>query len=364
MLNQILITPPTDGAWPLTRLFINMIESIHSSVLSYAIAILLVVLIIRLVMLPMDVWQRYTQKTMTAGQRKMGPDLAKIQKAYGHDRQLLARKQMDVYRKHGVRPLANLGTMMLNIGLTMFILITMINAINRVSLYKIDDQFAQLNSTFVSSIVLQLKAEDLVSPADVYRLDNASASDKDKIKNEIFLIYFDDITDPMIANAQGVVYNTYQDRRNGLKERFLWIENIWRRDANVAPIPTYAEAEMSGDSRNYFIATFNLNNWATLRDSGILVELIEENPTQIRQWDILGTVIRNNLEDVNTYLTTTDLTINNEPARLFWDSPAGTELTHNTAVIALMQNAANYDATVAYMLTNFQPELMQALTAE
>ena len=85
----------------LSAFFSNILNGIYGWGLSYGIAIIILTVIIRFVMFPLDKRQRDNSKKMAA----LGPELQSIQKRYKNDPQRAQQKQQELYRKMGVNPL-------------------------------------------------------------------------------------------------------------------------------------------------------------------------------------------------------------------------------------------------------------------
>jgi YidC/Oxa1 family membrane protein insertase len=69
---------------------------------NYGLAIILITCVIKLLTYPL------TKKSFSsqAEMKKLQPKLAELTKKYGHDRTLLGQKQMELYKSHGINPLA------------------------------------------------------------------------------------------------------------------------------------------------------------------------------------------------------------------------------------------------------------------
>jgi YidC/Oxa1 family membrane protein insertase len=85
----------------ISDLFTNIINGISGWGLTYPIAIILLTIMIRAVMLPLDTKQRANSRKMSA----LGPELQSIQKRYANDPQKMQKKQSELYHKMGVHPL-------------------------------------------------------------------------------------------------------------------------------------------------------------------------------------------------------------------------------------------------------------------
>jgi YidC/Oxa1 family membrane protein insertase len=74
---------------------------------AYGIAIIVVTIIIRLLLAPLQQFQLATQRKTMAEQRKLAPEVAELRKKYKKDPQLNA-KVMELYKEHGVNPLGGM----------------------------------------------------------------------------------------------------------------------------------------------------------------------------------------------------------------------------------------------------------------
>jgi YidC/Oxa1 family membrane protein insertase len=87
--NLIIVHPLIDGLK-----YLAMLTN------SGGMAIILFTIAIRLVMLPLSIYQMKSQKAMTAVQ----PLVREIQKKYGNDRERVTQETMRIYKEHGVNP--------------------------------------------------------------------------------------------------------------------------------------------------------------------------------------------------------------------------------------------------------------------
>jgi YidC/Oxa1 family membrane protein insertase len=75
---------------------------------AYGVAIILVTIIIRLLLAPLQQFQLITQRRSMAEQRKLAPEVAELRKKHKKDPQKLNAEMMKLYREHGVNPLGGL----------------------------------------------------------------------------------------------------------------------------------------------------------------------------------------------------------------------------------------------------------------
>src|SRR4030066_1865707 len=69
---------------------------------NFGLAIIVLTMIIRSLLIPL------TLPSMRAAQKmkELAPEIAKLKKKHGHDKQQLAKAQMELYRRHGANPAA------------------------------------------------------------------------------------------------------------------------------------------------------------------------------------------------------------------------------------------------------------------
>lgn len=91
----------------------NLLEFIYAVIPGHdlGVAIILFTILIRMALWPLVRRQLHHAKAM----RKLQPELKKIKKAAKGDRQKEARLQMELYKERGIKPLASIGTLVIQI---------------------------------------------------------------------------------------------------------------------------------------------------------------------------------------------------------------------------------------------------------
>ena len=112
-LLAISLTKPT-GFWE------AIIFGMENGVKNYALALILVTIIIKLVMVPFDFVNKYTSKKSSRKQAEMKPELDKINAKYGNDKNMLNQKTMECYKAH------NFNIMGTCLGMVIYLVITMV----------------------------------------------------------------------------------------------------------------------------------------------------------------------------------------------------------------------------------------------
>ena len=95
----------------LTDFFVLCLDGISGLVVEYAVAIIILTVLIRLALLPIDIKQRSNQAKMA----ELGPQIESLQKRYANDPAKLQKKQQELYKKVGAQPLLGCLPMLLQL---------------------------------------------------------------------------------------------------------------------------------------------------------------------------------------------------------------------------------------------------------
>lgn len=89
----------------------NLLEFIYATIPGHDLGVSIIVftIIIRMLLWPLVKKQLHQTKAM----RKLQPELKKLKKAANGDRKKETRLQMELYKEHGVKPFATIGTLLL-----------------------------------------------------------------------------------------------------------------------------------------------------------------------------------------------------------------------------------------------------------
>jgi len=79
-----------------------------STIGAYGVAIIVLTIIIRVLLSPLQQFQLVTQRKTMVEQRKLAPQVAELRKKYKKDPQRLNTEMMKMYQEHGVNPLGGL----------------------------------------------------------------------------------------------------------------------------------------------------------------------------------------------------------------------------------------------------------------
>ena len=169
---------------------------------------------LKLLLSPLDFWQRKISRSSAQKQAKMQPELAKIKKQYANNKQMENQKTMELYKRENYNVMGSCLGMLVNMGLTLFIFISLFYALIGMSHTQIKTQYETLRTEYTEAYTqyLDVNAVDATDPTEP----------------EIALA---------VEHAQGQVLLKYDK----IKDSWLWVKNVWRSDTYASPFPNFAE---------------------------------------------------------------------------------------------------------------------------
>ena len=232
------VAKPT-GVWE------TIIMAFHNGIPNYAWAIIVFTIVIKLVMLPFDLLNKYVTAKNTRVQALIQPEVEKIQKQYGNNKQVVNQKTMELYKKHNYNVTGSCIIMLVNMALTLTIFITLFSGLNSMASYKVQYQYEEIQKSYYSTVTDYTNKETVLE--DIYvkhylqavNVDNKTAEEavkyaKEQTKAELELL-----------NSETTNLNAL-NRYNEVKESWLWIDNIWRPDtpwtSSVASFDEYSKS--------------------------------------------------------------------------------------------------------------------------
>lgn len=174
-----------------------------------ALAIFVVALLIKVVLIPFDYFQRKNTNKNMEIQKVMQPELDKIKEKYKNYPEMAQRKmqekQMEMYKKFNHSIIGSCLIMLVNIAITFVVSITFYTCLSgEISVAETTNMYTKLETEYTQ----------------VYNATVGTEEEK-------------------VAQAESAVVQMYQNGE--ATQSFLWIKNIWRPDTATSPIPTYSE---------------------------------------------------------------------------------------------------------------------------
>ncbi len=157
---------------------------------SIGVAIILLTICLKVLMFPLDFWQRKVTRKMTAQQTLMQPELEQIKKKYGNNQQIMQQKQAELYKKYNMSPTNSCLAMLVYMIVTMVVFFTLFAGLGNISRSQINYEYYTIEQTYRTT-------------------------------------YKDNISNPnVIEISQQAAAQKYEE----VKQGFLVIKNVWRPD--------------------------------------------------------------------------------------------------------------------------------------
>ena len=224
-INLLLVAQswPTSGVWE--KILQWLTNGVGGKI---AIAIIILTVCLKVMMLPLDFWQKYNTRKMTKAQALMKDELDAIKQKY-KDPNDVNQKTMEVYKKHNFKPTSGCLPMIVYMAVVWLVFFTLFSSLGNISKTKINYEYSQLQQTYVVSYqqaydekYQQIIDENPEIPEGYDTLeDYAKASANTQA----------------ITTAQQEVAVTYDK----IRQSFLSIKTIWRPDNWSSVFPTYNE---------------------------------------------------------------------------------------------------------------------------
>jgi hypothetical protein len=167
-------------------LWITLIEWIQSGIGNLGWTIILVTALIKLVTTPLDFWVKFNTKKQTLIQQKCAPQVAKLQKKFGNDRNALNLQTQSLYKREGLNMKSGCIVMLINTILSFAIFITFYNDLRKYSAYEAINQYEQIEQAckteLKSQIVNYKPNDDFVTVEDYEKWEKEYKNVKKQIK--------------------------------------------------------------------------------------------------------------------------------------------------------------------------------------
>ena len=169
-----------------------------SWITNYGWAIIVFTIALKLVMIPLDIFQRVSSQKQTRFMNIMQPEMQALQAKYGNDREKLNQEQAKLYKKYNINMGGMCLNMLLTMGVSLLVFFTLFSSLRKYGADKAYTSFNQLDNVVETAV-------------DDKSLDDVSL-DKDAIK--------------VLVKQE---YEKVRDQ-NG----WLWVKNVWKSDTNTS----------------------------------------------------------------------------------------------------------------------------------
>ena len=167
------------------------VQMLYNAIGNYGWTMVVFTLLLKIVMLPLEIWQKVSAKKMALEQKALLPLKEAIEKKYGANSQKANEELQKLYKKQGVSMLSScLPTIV-----TMMVFIFVFSGVNSYSRYRNYTDYTNLYNQY-----------------ETYYSEN--------VANGM-------TTSQAVEDAEDRLYVYYTEE---IQERWLWINNVWRPD--------------------------------------------------------------------------------------------------------------------------------------
>ncbi|MCI8612187.1 MAG: YidC/Oxa1 family membrane protein insertase [Clostridia bacterium] len=182
-----------------------LILNLFSFVKDYGWRIVLFTVLLKLILYPLDLYQRYKMRKNQKITERLKPEMDKLKKACGANTQEFQQKQMQLNKREGYSYMSAC----LPAIVTMVIFFWLFSGLNNISQYMIMRQYLEWVDVYDSAYTVVIDGVDY---------DNLDDDGKAGIKAEAE------------KAGQDAVYEYYSNSGESNRQSFLWIKNIWSPD--------------------------------------------------------------------------------------------------------------------------------------
>lgn len=239
----------------------KLVRAMHGWIGNYGWTVVVFTVFLKIVMLPLDFWQRYASRKATLKSKKMQPLLAAIDKRYGANTQRAQEEKAKLYKKNGG---TGMGGMCLPMIVSMVVFFIMFGGLRDYSNYLSVKQFKELSHTYYDTCITQLRGEEgnpFAEQFASYDSKMAAITDDDSEANKALKAKMEVVSDvfkyadksgnaELTAKCDAATQNAVkavQDYYVEHKESWLWIQNVGQPDTWQPIMPSYNDA---GDSNS------------------------------------------------------------------------------------------------------------------
>ncbi|MBR2302694.1 MAG: membrane protein insertase YidC [Clostridia bacterium] len=230
----------------------NIVAALYNFVGNYGWTVVLFTVILKVITLPLDFWQRISTKKNAIKMQQMQPMMEKIDKAYGANVKGAQQEKQKLMKKFGYSMFSScLPTLV-----TLVVFIIMFSGLTSYSSHANVKEYNELVEAYHYNVVVQAQEEDLVISDTLKAVIADGVYEKGDWNEQAESAYFAEIV-PQINELVNTDQEKYSRIIEGTKipvaefakqnrESFLWIKNIWRADTWQSVMPDYDEFKNGG----------------------------------------------------------------------------------------------------------------------
>lgn len=234
----------------------NIVAALYNFVGNYGWTVVLFTVILKVITLPLDFWQRSSAKKNAIKMQQMQPMMEKIDKAYGANVKGAQQEKQKLMKKFGYSMFSScLPTLV-----TLVVFIIMFSGLTSYSTHSNVKEYNELVEAYHYNLVVEAQEEGIVLSDTLKAVIADGSYEKGDWTEKAELAYEEEIEsklnqlvlsgkkedkekyDRIIEATKVPVAEFAKENR----ESFLWIKNIWRADTWQSVMPSYNEFTNGG----------------------------------------------------------------------------------------------------------------------
>ncbi len=225
----------------MAKFIILINEALGGDATSFGWTVVLFTVVLRLILSPLDIWQKIIARKNAKAMERMKPQLDALQEKYGDDKQRMQQEQAALYKKEKYSTLG----MCLPTIITLVVFFVVFAGFRQMVGYQYALDYKSSYNTYNQSISSQIENGYSYQDESGTTITVAGYGDtngdgvftiEDIAKDEAGKEFLTDIK----LNAQQAVYDNYYKDENTTVRSFLWIKNIFVPDSWEEAVPDFA----------------------------------------------------------------------------------------------------------------------------
>ncbi len=225
----------------------KLLELLYKGIGNFGWTVVVFSIILKVVLSPLDIWQRVSMKNQQKKMEALKPKLEKLEKQYRNNPDLLKQKQYEVQREAKI----NVFATCLPLIVTMVVFFVVFSGFRALVTYENEVIVEELDKTYVE-YVLDYNADKLTdaqkAEVDITNWDalKAYCEDSSHAVVNAFSEYeeIQEENPEAYAEMRTLLANKYKEHLEN--DKWLWVKNIFKSDTGTDVIPSVKAYTSSG----------------------------------------------------------------------------------------------------------------------
>jgi len=218
----------------------QLVAGLYGLIGNYGWTVVVFTIILKIITLPLDFWQRSSSKKNQLKMQQMQPMLEKIDKAYGANRKGAQQEKQKLMKKFGYSMFSScLPTLV-----TLVVFIFMFSGLTSYSSHANVKEYNALVESYRSNIIIEVENRDCFD-VDESLIAVATSGNWTEETEQMYVVDFTNSFKSLSPEQQSEIIETVKPKvaefAEENRESFLWIKNIWRPDTWASVMPSYDE---------------------------------------------------------------------------------------------------------------------------